>query len=1009
MNFFWLRLWFVGMWVALATGQCFALSPDIKFHQYQHQVYNLEDGIPQSSIFDIEQDQQGYIWLATHGGLVRFDGQQFLVFGDDENELLPSSMLSHLMMDSQQRLWVVSDKGLGFWANGNFTRYPYDYSKNGHINAIIELNDGSILVGANGLYRLRAKGVELFYHEKFVVTSLAKQGDSIWVGSLGNLSKLHTIKKSMQFFSLKDKHNRVNQLIVDGEDVWVGTRKGMYLVSDGKLSLQFAGYDGGDPEVTGMYIDREHTLWVATRETLVRIHDSGKVEHIHKESPHAFPWAISFFEDKEGNMWIGSRTEGIVKIWNGWGHKVAEYDGLPTNFLWSITENSGRLWFGSNLGLASYDGKKFKQHVSAEQLHNSEVYTILAEGERIWLGTLQGVALYQQGKLTYPEFFDDLQYTQINALARDAEGHLWVGSKAGLWRYGDGSLKHYGLNSGLTTKDVRFIHQTKAGSIFVGTADGLYQLLDERLVLVGPRILNSAFVTTMMETQEGVLVVGTYRRGLFLYDGTRWFNFTRSKGLFSNSSFALFELDGYLWLSSHNGVSRIAKQALNSALAGTSETLESEPILSVTNKVVGAQQVRCCNGAGTAKGAVFNGTIWLPSLLGAVTVKPDNVVENTVPPNVIVEWLETPKRRINNVSNSFELDQDERNFIIKYNGLSYQSPKDVGFQYRLLGLHDSWSPIKADREVSFNNLGHGEYVFEVRARNNHGVWSQSTARAVIQITPMFHETVGYKVLLAVVALLALTFGFLLLQLRHRRQEQKLQQLVDNRTHELTKANEKLYQQNELLQKISQTDSLTQLKNRHFLEEQIEHDIPYFERHVAHADGERVMAFILLDIDYFKSINDSYGHKAGDQILQQFAKLLQEFTRDEDYAVRMGGEEFLIVARDVGENELSLMVDRLKSIIKKHLFKVGNTPINITASIGYATYPIKLSVTNEPVWSVLLQLADYALYEAKNSGRDAYAAIQFNQRQHKTFSGVYDLRHELKRMHESGQLQIKGSW
>jgi len=1003
------RILLIAMGLVLCSFGCLALNPDVGFHQYQHQAYSLKHGIPQSSIFDIEQDQDGYIWLATHGGLVRFDGEEFVVFGDDESELLPSIMLSQLLLDSQNRMWVVSDKGLGFWANGHFTRYPYDYTKNGNINAIVELADGSILVGANGLYRLKAKGVELFYHEKFVVTSLARHGDSLWVGSVGHLAKLHIQKKSLQHYSLGDNHNRVNQLTVDDDVVWVGTRQGLYLVSEGKINRQFSGYDNGDPEITGLYLDKEQSLWVSTRETLIRLFDSGKIEHIHNTNPVKFPWVVSFFEDREGNMWLGSRTEGILKTWNGWGHRVSEFDGLPTNFLWSISATETDIWFGSNLGVASFDGEQFKNRVTKEQLRNSEIYTILAEDKQIWLGTKQGLALYENDAVSYPKAFEHIQYAQINALMRDNRGALWVGSMSGLLRYQNGQVNNYGIQHGLKTKAIRYLYQSKTGKIYVGTVDGLYLFEDEHLVQVGPKILNAAFVTAITETSDGLLIVGTYRRGLFLFDGKRWQNITRSRGLFSNSSFAIFDLGGYIWVSSHNGVYRFTKDDLTKYVDNISEELTTEPILSVNNNVSGAQQIRCCNGAGTAKGAVFNQTIWLPSLNGAVTLKSENVLKNTVIPPVVIEWLETDKRRIDMLDRSFELDQDERSFTVKFNGLSFQSPSDVAFQYRLLGFDNSWSRIDNQRQVRFNNLTAGSYTFEVRARNNHGFWSDGVAQAEIKIEPMFTETLSYKLLLLMISLTSLGFIFLMLQYRNKRQQTRLQRIVDARTKELSAANQKLHEQNELLQKISHTDSLTQLKNRHFLEEQIEYDIAYFERHVARVDQSRVMTFVLLDIDYFKSINDSYGHKAGDQVLQQFSKLLREFTRNEDYSVRMGGEEFLIVIRDIGRDELPLLVDRLKATIKKHLFKVGNTPLNLTASIGFATLPSKLSVVNEPSWSVLLQLADFALYEAKSAGRDAYAMIKVQQEQSKVFDGVYDLRHELKLMLEKGAIKVEGSW
>jgi diguanylate cyclase (GGDEF)-like protein len=994
------------LFYCLCVGVVNAVNPSIDVHHYVQKHYGIEQGLPQVSVLDISQDNLGYIWLGTQSGLVRFDGASFKVFGVDSHSIFPSVMISHLLFDSQNRLWVVTAQGIVLRENNQFKLYPFDYQKNGQINDIVEVDGGRVIVAANGLFELTDTGPQGVFGVSQTIYSILHYENQLWLGGVGRLIQIDLNSQREKQFGLSDPLNRVTDLAVQDSWIWLGTLKGLYVLKGGQLIEQFERLPSNDPAITRLYSDRENKLWVGTKNMMYRL-SKETTEHIGPQNPNSVAWPISFYEDREGNFWIGSRTDGLYKFWDGWARKYSDFEGLKHGFVWSVAANQDALWLGTNSGLTAYDGQKFEIKVSAELLSDSEVYTLFAEKERIFLGTKQGLAVYQAGSVTYPNMFKSLNETQITVLTKDRFSDLWIGTASGLYRLRDDVLMQYSKRQGIDSDDIRAVFDSTKYGLFVGAMRGLYIKTGEQFVVTGPEILRTAFVTSINQTSEGLLIIGTYTKGIFIFDGVRWSQITTTQGLYSNSIFSLLEVENYLWMSSHEGLSRIPLPQLNAFHNGSMLVVDKDIILSLNSNYLGAQKIRCCNGAGSAKGAFFQGSLWYPTLDGVVKADPDHIVYNQHKPNVIIEKISFGHDSFNFPENIKLSPQTAREIEVDFTALSFQNPENVQFRYRLTGYQSEWTQVQNTRKASYTHLEPGSYIFEVTASNNHGVWANQPVQLPFYLPPTFRESIWFKLLTTLLVLVSIFGLFAIMQMSYKRRQRFLEQVIQQRTRESEEANFQLKVQNEKLQEISQTDVLTGLKNRYYFEEQIERDLAYFQRHVNTPAG-RVMAFILIDIDHFKVINDSYGHKSGDQVLQQFAKILNDFSRHEDYAVRMGGEEFLIVIRDINTDKLDVFVTRLLNAIQEARFVAGNTPIQVTASIGYATFPIRMNIQAEQEWSVVLQLADYALYQSKHAGRNAAARMIPNTRELK-LQGVYDLKVEIEQLIQKGELICKGSW
>ena len=201
-----------------------------------------------------------------------------------------------------------------------------------------------------------------------------------------------------------------------------------------------------------------------------------------------------------------------------------------------------------------------------------------------------------------------------------------------------------------------------------------------------------------------------------------------------------------------------------------------------------------------------------------------------------------------------------------------------------------------------------------------------------------------------------------------RQQSELERLVAERTRQLDDANRQL-------EHASQTDALTGLRNRRYIAQQLPQDLLFYKREARARTPPHTLFFALVDVDHFKRINDTLGHRAGDEVLQQFAALLGTLVRGSDYAVRWGGEEFLLVLRPMPSEHVATVGERLCQSVASHLFQVvGSPPFHLTCSVGFSELVFDAQQV-EVSWETMVEVADSALYWVKNNGRNGWAVLR----------------------------------
>ncbi|HEY6844293.1 MAG TPA: GGDEF domain-containing protein, partial [Thermoanaerobaculia bacterium] len=304
-----------------------------------------------------------------------------------------------------------------------------------------------------------------------------------------------------------------------------------------------------------------------------------------------------------------------------------------------------------------------------------------------------------------------------------------------------------------------------------------------------------------------------------------------------------------------------------------------------------------------------------------------------------------------------------RDISVEFAALDYSAPNALHYAYKLDGYSHGWTIADAAHRVAtFTNLAPGRYTLRVRATNRAGMWSAKSVALELRALPAWYETWWFRALLAVV-LVALVI--LLVRVRTallRQRAAQLEATVAARTSELAVANA-------ALENMTITDALTGLRNRRFLMQRIDEEIALALRQKSD------LLFFLIDIDHFKAVNDTLGHAAGDRVLQQMRERLESVFRSSDYMLRWGGEEFLVMTRGSSRDDAPEIAERLRMSIARRPFVLdGGELLPKTASIGFAAFPFVPASPRAIAWTQVVDLADHALYVAKNGGRNTWAGI-----------------------------------
>jgi signal transduction histidine kinase/ligand-binding sensor domain-containing protein len=747
--------------------------------EYQFDHWTTDDGLPQNEVNAILQTQDGYLWLATFDGLVRFDGQQFKVFNKSNTKGISYNRFDTLFEDRFATLWAVTDDNqLVKYQAGIFTTYTLQENL-GTIKQIEEDEAGDLqIVTTEGIAKWK-NGRFIFYQLSDLlpasVGATRLNGNNLsWVsngtfylyahGRLNAYSALPNLKITLVS---RDQHGTF----------WLNTKgAGFVRLKSDHLTAYSLYHSLGN--VVSAHEDRKGNMWLAAGHGWLGQYKEGRFTKFTNADDFKVSANTSFYEDREGNLWIGG-ANGLYRAREVSIKVVTQLDGLSSNNIYSIYEDrAGGMWFGTwGHGVTRIKDGRVTQYRMKETSLDIFITSLYEDHDNFfWIGTPQ--RLYRlDPKLSIDRNRRFHLLDPVNAyedpngflnegvwvIHQDHKGRFWFGTNNGLIKLEDRQFTRYTTTDGLAGNDVKAILEDRSGGLWFGTWGGLSRIVDGRFVSYRESDgLASNHIRTLYEDAEGILWIGTYDGGLSRFNNGRITRYTMRDGLFNNGVFRILEDDsGYFWMSCNKGIYRVKRGELNDFANGKLRSITSIGY----GKDDGLHSLECNGGRQPAGWKTRDGTLWFPTASGAVVIDPRKISKNTMPPPVVIEELRIAGQPFA-MSEPVKVQPDKKSFDIEYRGLSFIRSDQVKYRYKLTGIDTDWVDAGTRRVAYYNYVPPGEYTFTVIAANSDGVWNQTGRSIHIIVVPYWWETRWVQALMIFVVLLGL-FSSILFWYRRR--------------------------------------------------------------------------------------------------------------------------------------------------------------------------------------------------------------------------------------------------
>ncbi|HZS45943.1 MAG TPA: two-component regulator propeller domain-containing protein [Blastocatellia bacterium] len=762
--------------------------------QYHFDSWTTENGLPHNTINSILQTHDGYLWLASLDGLIRYDGVRFTIFNRSNTPGMKSSRCTSLYEDKNGTLWIgTEDSGLVRHDGTTFATFSIEQGLPGrNVRQIWADHLGqTITYIGSGFYiwdGSRAIPYDLpTGNPQFFISSRQHSG-MVWYS---DASGIHIIsEKGIISLGAQDglPMSKVSTVYRDREGtLWIGFLEGeLARFKDGKLTLLTARDGLPESEIRVITEDKLGNLWLAIGDYGLFLYKDGHFANQPVADKPPQNSVLSIYEDKEGTTWFGTATHGLGRINVNTIRVYSEQDGLPANNIYPIFEDkTGSIWLGTwPKGLTRYADGKFTLYSNKDR--SMADVTALAEdlnGDLI-VGAYNGLARFRNGTFTSIKDRLGAAVNYVSAIYPDKDGAIWVGSDAGVFRTKDGATVRFTPREGLAGDDVKVILKDHTGALWVGCYGGLsryqngqWQTFREENGLAGEK------VRSLYEDRDGVLWVGTYDGGLTRIKNGKLSPITTKDGLYNNGVFQILEDDrDYFWFSCNLGIYRVSKQQLNDFADGKVKFITSVAYGSHD----GLNNIECNGGTQPAGIKARDGRLWFPTQGGVAVIDPINIPVNPQPPPVVIENCVLDRQAVD-CRQGIRVSPGQQNLEIGYTGLSFIKPEQVRFKYKLSGLDDDWIDVGTRRTAYFSHLPPGEYTFTVIAANSDGVWNTTGSSIRVVIFAPFWRTWWFAtiVVAAVLILAGLIYQQRVLKLQHERaaQEEFSRRLIESQESE----------------------------------------------------------------------------------------------------------------------------------------------------------------------------------------------------------------------------------
>ena len=803
---------FAGLAALCFTVSASAVDPTRTVSQYLHESWGTERGLPSGSITAIAQTSDGYLWLGTDRGLVRFDGLSFRQFERAQPDPVLIGPVRTLVVDADDNLWILLQNTQLFrYHNGNFELIRGEAEN--ETTALARGTSGAVLLSS------LAVGTLTYSDNRFRTLSSAALLANAARVAREEAPDQRSPPFSGSYRMMPDRQPSLTSLVIamaqtDDGKIWLGTeRRGLFYLQKGRVSstsngqvdtkincllplqnselwvgtahgaLRWNGTEltsAGVPsflrnvDVLSILRDRDSNIWFGTSRGLYRYNANG-VSSLSTTGPVA-----ALFEDREGNIWIGS-SRGLERLRDS-AFVTFSLPNLQSQGMGPLhVDSRGRTWIAPIQGGLRWLKEGKSGVVTADGIANDVVYSIAGAGRNdVWVGRQQGglTHLHDTGNSFTAETYkqaDGLAQNSVFAVYLSRDGTVWAGTlNHGVSELKNGHFTNYTATDGLAANTISSLAEGPDGTMWFGTPNGVSAMSQKKWrTYTRNDGLPSEDVNCLLQGSTNTLWIGTAEGLAYLSDGH--VHVPRNlPELLQTPIFGIAEdTRGWLWIATSDHVLRVSGDKLLSGVVkavdvreyGQGDGLES------TEGVKRSQSVLSDSA----------GRIWFSLSSGLSVVNPSQIKDNSVPALPHIEAITADNNSVN-LAAFVQIPPSPRRIAFEYMGLNLTEPGRIRFRYFLEGFDSGWSQPVAAREAVYTNLGPGSYRFRLIASSREGLWNGPETAIALNVAPAYYQTTWFHTLcaFAFIALLWALYRLRLHQLR-RRFSMMLEERVGERT------------------------------------------------------------------------------------------------------------------------------------------------------------------------------------------------------------------------------------
>jgi signal transduction histidine kinase/ligand-binding sensor domain-containing protein len=777
--------WIAGAATLLAvSAPILALNPNHQITQYVHRIWQAQPGLLQTSIYALSQTRDGYLWLGTQSGVVRFDGMRFSPVEALRQASLGDIWARAIEEDTAGRVWITSNDLSLIRVARNGDRHDSapgnDLAAGVYSAKVFTEKDGlptkdySCLVpGPKGeMWACAATGLVRFEGDEFAyypfpepvktrpITACRASDGTIWAGGGSEVQSFNGTAFSRVALRQVSGDLVIRSLLCAGRDVWVGTAKGLIRIEDGRQELYTTREGLADNVILSLGQGRNGDIWVGTRNGFSRLRNGAIESYGYREglSQNA---VFAIREDREGSLWVATKN-GLNQFFDGAATRYAKSEGMPSENMGPLLEDRrGILWAGTlDAGLARFNGRRF---TPVPSLASGRITTLAESADgALWAGTDQGLKRLEDGQVQASYGVEQgLPSARILSLFRDRAGSLWAGTRRGPAVLRNGRFAVPEAFGGELAAPIAAMGETRDGTMLFAVEQGnVYLYKGGQLSRLDPSPgplppgLTASFqdVNAIYTDPDGVVWMGTNGGGLAIWRNGKLSRFLVRDGLFDSEIYGFVAATpDQLWMACSNGFFSVSRADVFKYADGKARKIVSAPY----SPLDGLRTVQGTPGVQPVGTRTKDGRLWFSSSVWLLALAPDLGVGDVAPP------VEVEAVTVNGTSmppnQALTLNPGRNSVAFEYTALTFRAPQRTSFRYILEGYDKNWTDAGGRREAFYTNLPPGKFRFRVQACGGLVPCSETAAPVLLEVPPRLYQRIWfYPSLAAALGLLVWT-------------------------------------------------------------------------------------------------------------------------------------------------------------------------------------------------------------------------------------------------------------